>query len=74
MSNNRAEHSKTQDQPSTTQQVLRWAMCHPGVLLLSSLAVGAMLASRHESEPQPPPARRVETEADLIDGDIPLFI
>jgi len=74
MSKNTPERPKNHDEPTSTQQVLIWAMCHPGVLLLSSLAVGAMLASRHESEPQPPPARRVETEADLIDGDIPLFI
>jgi hypothetical protein len=74
MSNNTLERSKTQDEPSRTQKVLEWAMCRPGVLLLSSVAVGAMLARRREVEPQAIPDRRVETEADIVDGDVPLFI
>jgi hypothetical protein len=74
MSNNTAERSKTQDQPTSAQQVLKWAMCHPGVLLLGSLAVGAMLAPRRESDQPSLTGRRVETEADIIDGDVPLFI
>jgi hypothetical protein len=74
MSNNTLERSKTQDEPSRTQKVLEWAMCHPGVLLLSSVAVGAMLAWRREGGPQAIPDRRVETEADIVDGDVPLFI
>jgi len=49
-------------------------MCHPGVLLLSSLAVGTLLARRRESDQQAITERRVETEADIIDGDVPLFI
>jgi hypothetical protein len=74
MSNNTAKRPETQDQPSSSQQVLKWAMCHPGVLLLGSLAVGAMLAPRSKSDQPLPTGRRVETEADIIDGDVPLFI
>jgi hypothetical protein len=74
MSNNTAKRSETQDQPSRPEQVLQWAMCHPGVLLLGSLAVGAMLAPRRESDQPLPTGRRVETESDIIDGDVPLFI
>jgi hypothetical protein len=74
MSNNKAERSKTQDQPTGTQQALKWAMCHPGVLLLGSLAVGAMLSNRREGDQQPLAGRRVETEADSIDGEVSLFI
>ena len=74
MSNNILEHSKPQDEPSRPRKVLEWAMCHPGVLLLSSLAVGTLLARRRESDQQAITERRVETEADIIDGDVPLFI
>jgi hypothetical protein len=72
MSNNKPERS--QDEPFRPQQVLQWAMCHPGVLLLSSLAVGAMLACGREINQQNIAERQVETEADIIDGDVPLFI
>ena len=74
MSNNKPERSKIQDEPSRPQQVLQWAMCHPGVLLLTSLAVGTMLACRREINQQTIADRRVETEADIIDGDVPLFV
>jgi len=74
MSNNITERSKTHGEPSRPQKVLEWAMCHPGVLLLGSIAVGTMLAVRRESDPQAIPDRRVETEADIIDGDVPLFV
>ena len=74
MSNNQSERSKLQDEPSSTQQVLQWVMCHPGVLLLSSLAVGAVLACRREIDAPACAERRLETEADLVDGDVPLFI
>jgi len=74
MSNTKPEPSKIQDDPSRPQQALQWAMCHPGVLLLSSLAVGTMLAWQREKNQQTITERRVETEADIIDGDIPLFI
>jgi len=49
-------------------------MCHPGVLMFSSIAVGTMLAARREAKRQNVAERRVETEADIIDGDVPLFI
>jgi len=74
MSNNKPERSKTQDESPRTQKVLEWVRCHPGVLLLSSVAVGAVLARRREADPQAIPDRRVETEADIVDGDVPLFI
>jgi hypothetical protein len=72
MSNNKPERSK--EEPSRPQQVLQWAMCHPGALLLGSLAVGAVLACRRGINQQTTAERRVETEADIIDGDVPLFI
>jgi hypothetical protein len=72
MSNNKPERSK--DEPSRPQHVLEWAMCHPGVLLLGSLAVGTVLACRRQTHQQTTTDRRVETEADIIDGDVPLFI
>jgi hypothetical protein len=74
MSNNKPERSKIQDEPSRPQQVVQWAMCHPGVLLLSSLAVGTVLACRWNADQQPSADRRVETEADIVDGDVPLFV
>jgi hypothetical protein len=74
MSNDKPERSAIQDEPFRPQQVLEWAMCHPGVLLLSSLAVGTMLACKWEINQQTITDRRVETEADIIDGDVPLFI
>jgi len=74
MSNNKPERSKIQDEPSRPQQVVQWAMRHPGVLLLSSVAVGTVLACRRNADPQPGADRRVETEADIIDGDVPLFV
>jgi hypothetical protein len=74
MSNNKPERSKIQDEPFRPQRVLQWAMCHPGVLLLSSLAAGTVLACRWGSDQQSITDRRVETEADIIDGDVPLFI
>jgi hypothetical protein len=72
MSNNKPERSK--DEPSRPQQVLQWAMCHPGILLLGSLAVGTMLACRRDSGQETLPERWLETEADIVDGDVPLFI
>jgi len=74
MSNNKPEPAKTQDDPSRPQQALEWARCHPGILLLSSLAVGTMLAWQRDKNRQATPERRVETEADIVDGDVPLFI
>ena len=74
MSNNKPEQSKIQDEPSRPQQVVQWAMSHPEVLLLGSLAVGTVLAFRRNADQQPSADRRVETEADIIDGDVPLFV
>ena len=74
MSNNQPEPSKIQDEPLRPQQVLEWAMCQPGVLLLSSLAVGTMLACKQDMNQQTIAEPPLETEADIIDGDIPLFI
>jgi hypothetical protein len=74
MSNNKPEQPKIQDEPFRPPQVLQWAMCHPGALLLSSLAVGTMLACRRKTDQQTPTDRQMETEADIIDGDVPLFI
>jgi hypothetical protein len=72
MSNNKPERSK--DEPFRPQQLLQWAMCHPGVLLLSSLAVGTVLACRRETKQESSGGQQVETEADIIDGDVPLFV
>ena len=58
---------------SSTNQVLQWARCHPGMLVVGSLAVAALLTRKTaepESEPPPPP----QTEADFVDGEAPLFI
>jgi hypothetical protein len=74
MSNNKPERQKAQHEPFRPQQVLQWAMCHPGVMLLSSLAVGTLLAWRREINHQTIADRRAETEADITDDDIPLFI
>jgi hypothetical protein len=74
MSNNKKERSRIQEEPSRPQQVVQWAMRHPGVLILSSLAVGTVLACKEISDQQPSADRRVETEADIIDGDVPLFV
>ena len=74
MSNNQPEPSKIQDEPLCSQQVLQWAMCQPGVLLLSSLALGTMLAFKQDVNQQTIAEPPLETEADIIDGDIPLFI
>jgi hypothetical protein len=73
MSNNQPE-PKIQDEPLRRQQALQWAMCQPGVLLLSSLAVGTMLACKQDMKQQTIAEQPLETEADIIDGDMPLFI
>ena len=68
------ERPKSQNEPPHSYPVLQWVMCHPGVLMFSSIAVGTMLAARREAKYQNVAERRVETEADIIDGDVPLFI
>jgi hypothetical protein len=74
MSNNKPQPLMIQDEPFGPQRVLQWAMCHPGVLLLGSLAVGTMLACRRKIDQQTTPDRRVESEADIVEGDTPLFV
>jgi len=74
MSNTRSKQSKGQDEPLFPQRMLQWAACHPGVVLVSSLALGTVLACRRNADRQTAADRRVETEADIVDGDSPLFI
>lgn len=74
MSNNKPERSEIEDESLRPLQVVKWAMCHPGVLLLGSLAVGTMLACWRNTDQQTSAERRAETEADIIDGDAPLFV
>jgi hypothetical protein len=49
-------------------------MRQPGVLLLAAPAVGPMLARIEDTKLQAIAAPRLETEADIIDGDIPFFV
>jgi hypothetical protein len=74
MSNNKKQRSRIKEKPSRPQQVVQWAVRHPGLLFFSSLAVGTVLACRRNTDQQPSADRRVETEADIIDGDVPLFV
>ena len=63
----------TERNPSGAQQVLRWARCHPGMLVVGSLAVAALLVKTNvateSAAPLPP-----RTAADFLDGETPLFI
>jgi len=74
MSMTKPEYSQVQNEPAHSYPVLKWVMCHPGVLMFSSIAVGTMLAARREAKRQNVAERRAETEADILDGDVPLFI
>ncbi len=58
---------------STVVQALNWARCHPGILLLGSLALAA-LVTKPGAKSEMPAGRRPETEADLVEGEDPLFI
>ena len=58
---------------SAVVQALNWARCHPGILLLGSLALAA-LVTKPDAKSGMAAARRPETEADIVDGDDPLFI
>ena len=58
---------------SSTNQVLQWARCHPGMLVVGSLAVAALL-TRKTAEPEADAPPRPQTEADFVDGETPLFI
>ena len=59
--------------PPGVQQVLQWARCHPGMLVVGSLAVAALL-TRKTAEPEADAPPRPQTEADFVDGEPPLFI
>jgi hypothetical protein len=63
----------TQDHPPGVRQVLQWARCHPGILVVGSLAVAALLA-RKTAEPVAKLLLPPQTEADFVDGEPPLFI
>ena len=58
---------------SSTNQVLQWARCHPGMLVVGSLAVAALL-TRKTAEPEAEALPLLQTEADFVDGETPLFI
>jgi len=58
---------------SSTNQVLQWARCHPGMLVVGSLAVAALL-TRKTAEPEAEALPLPQTEADFVDGETPLFI
>ena len=73
MSNRQPERSQSQDESFRPQGVLQWAMCHPGVLLLGSLAVGTVLAFWRSTDRLAGTQSWRETEADIVDG-VPLFI
>jgi len=74
MSNKEQKRPQNHDDSFGPLRVLQWAMCHPGVLLLSSLAVGTVLACRRNTDQHAITDSRAETEADIVDGDEPLFI
>jgi len=74
MSNKEPERPRDQDDLFRPLRVLQWTMYHPGILLLSSLAVGTVLACRRNSGQQAVTLSRVETEVGIIDGDEPLLI
>ena len=59
--------------PPGVQQVLQWACCHPGMLVVGSLAVAALL-TRKTAEPEAEALPLPQTEADFVDGETPLFI
>ena len=74
MSDNRATPQKPKNKPFCPQRVLQWAMWHPAVLILSSLAVRTMLENKHELKQLAIAEHLNETEGDILDGDIPLFL
>ena len=74
MSRTQPEGLQIEKAPPHSYPVLEWVMCHPGVLMFSSIALGTLLAARRQAKPHSTPERRVETEADVIDGDVPLFV
>lgn len=57
---------------SPVVQALRWASCHPGILLFGTLALAALVATPRADDTVK--RRRPETEADIVDGEDPLFV
>jgi len=74
MSTTISEREHFQNDPPHSYPVLQWVMCHPGVLMFSSIAMGTLLAARRQVKREAVAERRVETEADIVDGEAPLFI
>ena len=66
-------HQGSDGHKSSTNQVLQWARCHPGMLVVGSLAVAALL-TRKTAEPEAEALPLPQTEADFVDGETPLFI
>jgi hypothetical protein len=66
------DHRQSTDgHPPGVDPVMAWARCHPGILVIGSLALTALLTRKimeliAEARPQ--------TEADFVDGETPLFI
>ncbi len=58
---------------SLAMQTLQWASCHLGILFLGSLTLAVLMVKPRPSEAVTT-KRRLETEADLLEGDGPLFI
>ena len=71
MSKNKKERSKVQDEPLSLQLEVKCAMAPSGVL---ALAVRTVPDWRRLADQQTGIDRRVETEADIIEGDVPFFI
>jgi hypothetical protein len=74
MSESEGHRNKEKSEGSAASQVLMWARCHPGMLVAGSLAVAAFLVRGSKAKPNLEPIRRPETEADVVDGETPLFV
>jgi hypothetical protein len=73
MPDKNAAPRKAKKKPFCPQQVLQWAMWHPGVLVLSALAVRTMMGTRNELS-HSTIADLHETDDDFLDSEIPLFL
>jgi len=73
MSLTKLVRSQAQNEAPHSCPVLEWVNCHPEALLFSSLEVGSIRADRRATQREAP-ERRVETEADIVDGELPLFV
>jgi len=58
---------------SLAMRTLLWASCHPGILLFGSLVLAVLLVKPRPSEAVAT-KHRLKTEADLVEGEDPLFI